>query len=202
MVASFVVAPMANTVDAGAFITEPVRLLLTGFGLGVFQGLILRRYIVQADRWMWATFGGVGLLGGVINLSILLVLAATDREIPFLWVGAAVFLLLFLVQLAVFGVTGLMQWLILRAQVLRAGRWITATIVAHLLGMAVGILSGLGIGYLFYWLEVDGGIGIRFIAYRFHLFEVAGGAVAGAITGAVLVRLLRQPVPGERTAAA
>ena len=202
MMASAVVPPVVDAFDAGPFITGPSRVVVTGLTLGLLQWLILRQYIVHAHRWMWATIGGLALLDGVFHLGSMLVLAAIDREIPFFWAGAAVFLLLFLVQLAVFGATGLMQWLVLRTQVQHAGRWITATVAAHFLGTVTGVLGGLGIGYLFLWLEVDGGLGIRLIVYKYHLLEVSGGVVVGAVTGAVLVRLLRQPAAGGSTDAA
>ena len=193
---------MVDAVDVGAYIMVPARWAVTGLGLGLLQWFILRRYIARAHRWMWATIGGLGLLGGS-DLASMLALDAIPREIPFIWAGAIIFLGFVLMRLAVVGVTGLMQWLVLRMQVERAGRWITATVAAHFLGMVAGGIVGIGIGYLFHFIplsEMDGGIGIK-IAYRFHLLEVAEGAVIGAVTGAVLVRLLRQPVTAERTAA-
>ena len=200
VVPSEVVSPVVAAVGAGR-VAGISHVAISGLSLGLLQGLILRRYIIQADRWMWATIGGLGLLGSVSALVSLLALEAIDRELTFFWAGAMVFLLLFLMQLAVVGGTGLLQWLILRMQVQRAGRWITATVAAHLLGMVAGIGVGF-IPYLFHLAEVDGGIGVGFIPYRFHLLEVAYGVVVGAVTGVVLVRLLRQPAAGGRTAAA
>ena len=63
-------------------------------------------------------------------------------------------------------VLGVLQWLVLRRQVARAGRWVLASTVGWIVG---GPLAGIG-----GWVVL--------------------GAVYGAITGPVLVRLLRKPV--------
>jgi hypothetical protein len=69
-------------------------------------------------------------------------------------------------------VTGILQWLVLRGQVSSAGLWVLASTVGWGLGMAVwGAFSPVGEG-----------------------LPVAG-LVMGAVTGGVLVWLLRQPLP-------
>jgi hypothetical protein len=70
-------------------------------------------------------------------------------------------------------VTGILQWLVLRAQVSRAGWWVLASTVGWGLGM-VGTRA-------FEVLAIFGGL--------------VGGAVLGAVTGGALVWLLRQPAP-------
>jgi len=69
-----------------------------------------------------------------------------------------------------FGV-GLMQWLLLRGYVSRAGWWVLASTVGWGLSMAVVEAFDVGLG-----LPV-------------------GGVVLGAVTGGAIVWLLRQPVP-------
>ena len=75
-------------------------------------------------------------------------------------------------------VTGILQWLVLRGKVSRAGWWVLASTVGWGLsmGMSIAIPSG---------ETEEGGL----------LSLVVTGAVMGAITGAALVWLLRQPVP-------
>jgi hypothetical protein len=72
-------------------------------------------------------------------------------------------------------VTGLLQWLVLRGQVSRAGWWMLASTVGWGLSMAAaGAFEVLTCG----------------------LFALpVGGAVLGAVTGGALVWLFRQPVP-------
>jgi hypothetical protein len=73
------------------------------------------------------------------------------------------------VGLVVFGVVGVLQWLVLRRQFARAGWWVLAS--------AVGWVVGMPLGGIFGWLAL--------------------GAAYGAITGTVLVWLLRQGPPGS-----
>jgi hypothetical protein len=75
--------------------------------------------------------------------------------------------------------TGVMQWLVLRRQVPRAGWWIPASVAAHFSGIAVGIYMSTIFSVALYSV--------------FHLSELIGVAVIALITGAALVWLLRQP---------
>ena len=70
-------------------------------------------------------------------------------------------------------VAGMLQWLVLRRQLARAGWWVLASTMGWVVG---GFLSGA--------VPVGGFLG-----------WAALGAVYGSITGTVLVWLLRQPVP-------
>ena len=76
-------------------------------------------------------------------------------------------------------VTGILQWLVLRGKVSRAGWWVLASTVGWGLSMTVSRAIPWG---------VTDGICIL-------LGLVVSGAVLGAVTGAALVWLLRQPVP-------
>ena len=80
------------------------------------------------------------------------------------------------VSVAVGGIAaGVLQWLVLRRQVARAGWWVLASAVGWVVG---GLMAGIAAGIVGW---------------------VVAGAVYGAITGPVLVWLLRQPVPAAAT---
>jgi len=70
-------------------------------------------------------------------------------------------------------VVGILQWLVLRRQVSRAGWWVLASTVG--LGLSMAVAGA------FLDMELVG--------------LLVGGAVLGAVTGGALVWLLRQPVP-------
>jgi hypothetical protein len=79
---------------------------------------------------------------------------------------------------AVLGVVsvGIMQWLVLRRRVHRAGWWVWVTLVG--LGVGLGLGQFVGLPLVSVWSVV------------------LGLPVFGAITGGVLVWLLRRPVSG------
>jgi hypothetical protein len=86
---------------------------------------------------------------------------------------------------AVFGVVGgILQWLILRRNVPRAGWWLLANLLGSLVG-AIGPFAAVSISETGNW-------GLALMA-----FGVMFGAANGAITGAALVWLLRQSPSGE-----
>jgi hypothetical protein len=74
-------------------------------------------------------------------------------------------------------VRGILQWLVLRGKVSRAGWWVLASTVGWALGMTVSRVIPWG---------DDSDV---------LLPMVVTGAVMGAVTGGALVWLLRQPVP-------
>ena len=76
-------------------------------------------------------------------------------------------------------VVGVLQWLVLRRQVARAGWWVVANVVG--LGVFV-VASG------FIMITVD--LVVGFVGTV--VSEVVGMAMYGVITGIVLVQLLRQ----------
>jgi len=72
-------------------------------------------------------------------------------------------------------VVGIAQWFVLRRQVSRAGWWVLASIVGFVVASTVQFA----------------------VAVSLVAASVVVGAVYGAITGGVLVWLLRQPVTEE-----
>ena len=56
VVGTDVIAPAVEAVGAWRVAGVP-EIAIRGLSLGLLQWLILRRYIAQAHRWMWATTG-------------------------------------------------------------------------------------------------------------------------------------------------
>ena len=114
---------------------------------GVLQWLVLRRQVARSGGWALTGIVAVAMVGlvvfgvGMINADLGWVLGV-----------------------ALFGtMVGVLQWLVLRRQVPRAGWWVLASTVGWVAGMPLGGFLGWG----------------------------ALGAVYGAITGGALVWLLR-----------
>ena len=137
---------------ADSIVTAFVFVALGWIATGVLQWLALQRQVARGGLWVPAGIVGAAVAGvGVFGLGVL-----------HAYVGWVVGVILFA------PVVGLLQWwLVLRWQVARAGRWVLASTVGWVVGMAGAGLGGwpvLGAGY-------------------------------GAVTGLWLVRLLREPVP-------
>ena len=121
-----------------------------GILVGVFQWLVLRRYVTGAVRWVLASLGAA-VAGALLALGV----GLFDADLG--WVAGA----------GLYGtLVGVLQWLVLRRQVARAGWWVLATTVGWVVAIPVGDIAG-----------------------------PPGWAVYGAITGTVLVWLLRQAAP-------
>lgn len=116
--------------------------------VGVFQWLILRRYLTGSVRWVVAS-----VAASVVGALLVLLVGLVDTDAGLLG-GVSLFGL----------VAGVLQWLVLRRQVPRAGWWVLASSVGWLVAMPVSDMAG-----------------------------PPGWAVYGTITGTVLVWLLRQP---------
>jgi MFS family permease len=149
------------TGDAANGITLGILMGATG---GYFQWVVLRERITGAGLWGVASALGLGLGIGVLVSTYI-----TENY------GIAVFL--FASVIAV--VSGILQWLILRRKVSRAGWWLLANLLGSLLG-ATGAAIGAAIGETGNW-------GLAAL-----VFGLGFGAGNGAITGAALVWLLRQ----------
>ncbi len=128
-----------------------VGVAVGGIVAGELQWLVLRRQVAGAGWWVLASTVAAAVVG-VVVFGVGVVSADVG------WVGGA----------GLFGtVVGVLQWLVLRRQVARAGWWVLASTVGWVVGGPVGGFVG--------WAAL--------------------GAVYGAITGSVLVWLLRQRLP-------
>ena len=160
-----------------------------GIAAGLLQWLVLRRQIARASRWVLASTVA-GAVIGVVGVALGATLGFSTR-----WVGGgpettgetssgewALFVLL-----GLYGtVLGVLQWLVLRRQVARAGWWVLASTVGWPVSIGVGA------------------IGLQAVVAVTHvkLPAVAAAllpAMYGAITGRVLVWLLRERLPAEAT---
>jgi hypothetical protein len=137
--------------------------IVPGIGVGVLQWLVLRRRVSGAGWWVLASAAaGYGILAGFIGYSESLSFGALLRFTGVVALGGAV--------------TGILQWLVLRGKVSRAGWWVLASTVGWALGMTVTRAIPWGVDDVILPLVVT-------------------GAVLGVVTGGALVWLLRQPVP-------
>jgi hypothetical protein len=140
-----------------------------GSVVSLLQWLVLRRRVSRAVWWVLASTAGFAVAGGggcgaaVVAFGYSEVLKGLGSLAVLGWT----------VVVALGGaVTGILQWLVLRRHVSRAGWWVLASTVGCGLGMAVMGAFAVG-GFVL----------------------AVGGAVLGAVTGGALVWLLRQPVP-------
>jgi hypothetical protein len=183
-------------IGAGAIastLTEPVAVgllhlvgALVGIVIGVSQWLVLRSHIRHSNRWIIATIAGalVGWMVGVkasIFLALVTGLGTRGLSLPIFFEGVV------LLGAWVGLVLGFAQWFVLQANFPGAGWWIPANMVAWALGLAVAFL-GAGMANQMGWDAIAlAGIGLT---------GILGGAVVGAITGAVLIRLMRSQLGG------
>jgi hypothetical protein len=139
-----------------------------GFLTGVGQWVVLRQWLEKAGWWIPAGAGGF-------------LLAASVGEVLQGALGENIGGLLLTVGLGL--VPGILQWLVLRRQVMRAGWWVLAsTILVFSVNVAgVGIASSLSLK------ESELAFGA--------VAGVVSGVVLGAMSGLVMGRLLRQPAP-------
>ena len=145
-----------------------------GFGVSLMQWLILRRRVTKAGRWVLASTASFAVAGGGGYGAAAVIFGFSEGMEGFL--SSAEFLGWTVIVALGGAVTGILQWLVLRAQISRAGWWVLASTVGWGLSMAVmGAFTVVG---------ADPALGLP-----------VGGAVQGAVTGGALVWLLRQPVP-------
>ena len=183
-------------IGAGAIastLTEPVAIgllhlvgALVGTVIGVAQWLVLRPYIRHPNRWIIVTIVGamVGWMVGVkASVFLALVTGLGTRGLSLSIFFEGVLLLGAWVGLML----GFAQWFVLQANLPGAGWWIPANIVAWALGLAVAFL-GIGMAKQAGWDAIAlAGTGFA---------GILSGAVVGAITGAVLVWLMRSHLRG------
>ncbi len=159
-------------------------------GAGMLQWLVLRQRIDRAGWWVLATVlasAGVGALIVALGFVGGRAWGATWSADPGRVVGG-------LAGMGFFGtVLGALQWLVLRRQVARAGWWVLAGGGGWVAGAPIGAVLGGGLSGFLGW----SGSG----TIDWSLTWAGVGAVYGAITGRVLVWLLRQPMPAAASEA-
>ncbi|MBW4635016.1 MAG: serine/threonine protein kinase [Iphinoe sp. HA4291-MV1] len=147
------------------------------------------------NQWVFANVVGMMSGGFLLPFTQWLVLRQRIQGADS-WRLATVlsFILSYLVLLPL----GIMQWLVLRRQVLHAGWWILGSIVGVVLGYVVGDFAS----DIVYAIVSNAGVKIpttptlddwRWIVI-YAIGIAVGGAIYGAITGRVLIWLLRHPV--------
>ena len=135
-----------------------------GAPFGIAQWIVLRRHLRFAARWVTATTLGYA---AVFLLGSLFFSGEGAADLP---PGQQV-LLGALLGAAVAVPPSVLQWLlVLRSQLTRAGRWIAASVLSWAVGFAVSFLLRLAVGDPSF---------------------VVGPMVAVALSGIVLIRLLR-----------
>jgi hypothetical protein len=151
--------------------TSGIDSAIWGVVAGVLQWLVLRQVLVRS--WPWIIASGVGwALPGAVSGALLGVVGENGSG-PVHIIGTGL-------------VTGLLQWWVMRGQVQRpfAG-WIAASTVLVPASLVAGAVTSFGVG-----LEPGPAFAI--------LFGIVGGAVFGATTGGVLIRLLGQRASNTR----
>jgi hypothetical protein len=151
---------------------QPVLFVALATLPGVLHWLILRHWFSGAGWWILAS--GAGSLVGFVPLGWALAMADTHGDTISVWNFALPTRIIVLVSVAVAGAAaGAMQWLVLRHWVSRAGWWVLASSISWVVSTYV---------YAYVTRAND---------VRLALGGVASGALSGAITGIVLVRLMR-----------
>jgi hypothetical protein len=143
--------------------------LWTGFLVGLFQWITLRGFMARPADWIW-THCAAWSAGFAIGLLVI----QFARNSP-AWVAFSYLL---------FGlIVAILQWPLLRREVPNIIPWI----VANVLGWALGFyLSQVALNLLFPGQEISQAFSTAFIS-------TLSGLIAGAITGAALVWIVRQP---------
>ena len=132
---------------------------------GCVQWAVLRGKIAVSGRWVLASALGFAIAGGTLG--------AIGINENYVMAG--------ILFTTVFGIAGgIMQWLVLRQQVVRAGLWILASIFGSLVA-ALGIPASAAAN------AASDNYSMGAMVFGFFL-----GVGLGAIPGAVLVWLLRQ----------
>jgi hypothetical protein len=144
--------------------------LWAGFLVGIFQWLVLRRYLTRCSDLILNDVAGWAL-GYAAGLMVIQALGGTV-------VGA-------LVGYALFGlIVAVLQWPVLRREIPNALPWVIASIVGWSLGAVLG--------QLILNLIAPAGEPISQVASTAVISGITG-LVAGAVTALVLVWIVRQP---------
>ncbi|GEM_PF-612927 len=163
---------LAETLGLGiAYIVVP---LLAGTLIGFLQWLALRRYVIGSVDWIF-TAGAGWAIGYAVGL-LMIQLVGAQPAVGSFWLS--------LVNYALFGVIiALIQWPVLRREIPQVGPWILANVIGWTLGFSIANAAQLAI-YSQFLPE----------PWKVSLFaQATGGLIAGAITGLVLVWIVRKP---------
>lgn len=165
-----------NVTSYYVFIT--VMWFLMGAVIGIFQWLVLRRWLKNSVLWIIVV--GMGyVIAAYVSVPIILWDMYYNLNLPY-ELGRP-FQLDEVIFGAVFGtIMGSAQWIILRNYFHRAGWWIAGSLAGWTLGRLVGEL----IPFDWSW----SGTGI--------LYETVVNFIVAVVTGFVLVRILDRPQAG------
>lgn len=142
----------------GNAVALAVAFAVTGAVIGTAQWLVLRQHLPRAGWWVLASALGFAMFGGVHEAD------AVVFAVVFVVVGAAV---------------GIVQWLVLRQHLSRAGCWVLASTTGFaMFGAAPKVFEAV-------YQAVGFAVGAAVVLVIVAMY--------GGITGAALVRLLRQP---------
>jgi hypothetical protein len=155
-------------------LTGTLHMMVMGAAGGIAQWFILRRYLEPVGWWALTTSLAMGI-GGAVGLA-----ASYAAGMELLQPWAVLFL-----GLAI----GIGQWLILRRHLSRAGWWVLVNTLGLPIGFVLALIIAFSLG--FEWEQV----GVAFALISLTFFGAVAGALYSAITGGVLVWLLRQPTP-------
>ncbi len=177
VLASFLGFAVGGVVGGFAMFAFDDELWIAGFALfgaifgaagGAMQWLVLRRHVAQTGGWALAT-------------AVCYTLAGITTALIFSLPSSAVAVAGLVAFATVAGVAGgILQWLILRRKLARAGWWVLASILGLMVGMGIGGPVAMTLGQAGRVIEPTIVFGILF------------GVGVGAIPGAALVWLLRQ----------
>ena len=159
-----------------------------GTVVGILQWLILRKRVHRAGWWIPACAMGIAV-GRVASEAVITTISHT-LEVPKSVVrDYTSFTSGFVI------VIGVMQWLILRQWVRRAGWWI----LARCIGVVIGVVAATGVDRLL--VERPTSPGLVIVPNLTELTAITGvaGAVCGIIMGLALVWLFQHPVPHVKT---
>jgi hypothetical protein len=172
---------------AGALMAVGLGTVLEGVVVGIAQERVLRTRLRTLRRWLWtlATAAGAGLawMLGMVPSTIMALAGERDPAATPAEPGLVVQLGLAVMLGVVAGpILGGAQWIVLRRHVGRARRWLWANALAWAAGMPL-IFAGMNIVP---WTRP-----MALVVPAVYLVCAVAGIAAGAIHGAVLVRLLR-----------
>lgn len=188
-----VLIPVAATVGAAMAVLGALGASLAS----AVQWLGLRAYGVQTRRWILA-----GAVGGAIGAAArgihfaLLSDFGPSRAAPSNMLPTITALVSVTVSLIAVLALAAAQWLVLRASVRRAFVWIPFCLLAAVVSLVVvGAITSLMIDAILAQRSLGAGLtpdALAVIALSSMVSVIIGAAIYGALTGAVLVRLLER----------